>query len=464
MTIPSPPGNSNYTWIMAATGGDTVKPRNTELTKWFRQSAPYVNAHRGHTFVLMLSGETIAHPHFANTVSDIALLNSLGIRLVLVFGAKPQIEQKLRHEGCATRFHRHHRVTDNQAFTLIKQIIGQVQLEITANLSMGLINTPMQGVSLNVVSGNFVTAQPMGVVDGIDYHFTGKVRRIDIAGIKRQLADHSIVLISPIGYSVTGESFNLAADEVATRLATGLKAQKMIGFCEGQGLVNGQQQVISEMFPEQAQEHLARLEASGESHGSGASYLRAAIASSQAGVPRCHLVSYQADGALLQELFSRDGIGTQIVRKSTEQFRRATIDDIGGILELIRPLEEQGILARRSREQLEMEVNQFTIVERDQMVIGCAALYPFPPERIGEMACVATHPEYRRDSRGELLLTEIENQARHLGLTRLFVLTTHSIHWFRERGFNPVELDALPMAKQQMYNLQRKSKILIKEL
>jgi amino-acid N-acetyltransferase len=167
----------------------------------------------------------------------------------------------------------------------------------------------------------------------------------------------------------------------------------------------------------------------------------------RSGVRRCHLISYQEDGALLQELFSRDGIGTQIVMESAEQIRRATINDIGGILELISPLEQQGILVR-SREQLEMEIDKFTIIQRDNTTIACAALYPFPEEKIGEMACVAVHPDYRSSSRGEVLLNALP-QAKQMGLSKLFVLTTRSIHWFQERGFTPVDIDLLPERRKR---------------
>jgi len=441
-----------------------LQPRDTQLVSSFRQSAPYVNAHRGKTFVIMLGGECIAHPNFSNIVDDIALLKSLGIKVVLVYGARPQIEHALREKGIDSHFHRQQRVTSEDAFTLIKQVVGRLQFEINSMLSKGLVNTPMQGASINVVSGNFVTAQPIGVKDGIDFCFTGKVRRIDTQGIDAQLQQNSIVLISIIGYSVTGESFNLSAEELATQLSIKLQAHKMIGFCSELGVLDEIGQVIAEMLPNQAQKRLNELEQSGEIMTGTAIYLRAAIASCKAGVPRSHLVSYQQDGSLLQELFSRDGIGTQIVMESAEQLRQATIEDIGGIVDLIKPLEEQGLLVRRSREQLEMEIERFTIVERDGLVIGCAALYPAKDGITGEMACVATHPAYRMASRGDALVNQVSKQAIKLGLKTLFVLTTSSIHWFRERGFEPGDIGKLPLEKRALYNFQRNSKILIKGL
>jgi len=411
-----------------------------------------------------MGGECLAHPNFNNIVNDVALLNTLGIKIVVVYGARPQIDEALEQHSVQTDFHRHQRITTDPAFKIIKQIVGQLQFEINAQLSMGLINTPMQGADINVVSGNFVTAQPMGIVDGVDYCHTGKVRRIDVDGIKRQLEQSAIVLVSIIGYSTTGESFNLSAEEIATQLSIRLNADKMIGFCSELGVLSQDNNVVAELLPSQAQSYLEQYQEKDSLITGTAIYLRAAIAACKAGVERSHLVSYQEDGALLQELFSRDGIGTQIVMESAEQLRQATIDDIGGIMDLIHPLEEQGLLVKRSREQLELDVHKFTIVLRDGLVIGCAALYPAKDCQSGEMACVATHPAYRNASRGDALVNEISYQARKLGLIKLFVLTTTSIHWFRERGFNPVTLDKLPVEKQVLYNYQRNSKILIKDL
>lgn len=441
-----------------------VRERDAVLVNAFRHSTPYVNYHRGSTFVIMLGGETIANENFNDVVADIALLQTLGIRLVLVFGARPQIDTTLAQAGIRSRFHKRIRVTDTDSFRIIKQVCGGLQLDITSRLSMGLVNTPMQGARLNVVSGNFVTAQPIGVMDGIDYCHSGKVRRIDHEGIRHQLEHNAIVLVSPVGFSVTGESFSVNAEEIAAQVAIHIKADKLIAFCSSQGVKNEGGDVVSELFPEQAEHYLAKLEEKGEDSSGTARYLRAAIASCRAGVPRSHLVSYKEDGALLQELFTRDGIGTQIVRQSAEQARAATINDITGILDLIRPLEEEGILVRRSREQLEMEIEHFSIIERDGLVIGCAALYPFPEESMAEMACVAIHPDYRSTNRGDRLVAKVEEQARRQQIQKLFVLTTRSIHWFRERGFEPVEVNALPMAKQKLYNYQRRSKILLKSL
>ncbi|ENR7552851.1 amino-acid N-acetyltransferase [Escherichia coli] len=441
-----------------------VKERKTELVEGFRHSVPYINTHRGKTLVIMLGGEAIEHENFSSIVNDIGLLHSLGIRLVVVYGARPQIDANLAAHHHEPLYHKNIRVTDAKTLELVKQAAGTLQLDITARLSMSLNNTPLQGAHINVVSGNFIIAQPLGVDDGVDYCHSGRIRRIDEDAIHRQLDSGAIVLMGPVAVSVTGESFNLTSEEIATQLAIKLKAEKMIGFCSSQGVTNDDGDIVSELFPNEAQARVEAQEEKGDYNSGTVRFLRGAVKACRSGVRRCHLISYQEDGALLQELFSRDGIGTQIVMESAEQIRRATINDIGGILELIRPLEQQGILVRRSREQLEMEIDKFTIIQRDNTTIACAALYPFPEEKIGEMACVAVHPDYRSSSRGEVLLERIAAQAKQSGLSKLFVLTTRSIHWFQERGFTPVDIDLLPESKKQLYNYQRKSKVLMADL
>ncbi|MGR5059587.1 amino-acid N-acetyltransferase [Vibrio rotiferianus] len=445
-----------------------MKIRSTALVKGFRQSTPYVNAHRGKTMVLMLGGEAVADKNFGNIINDVALMHSLGIKIVLVYGARPQINQLLEKQDLTTPYHKNVRITDEAALSVVMQAAGQLQLAITARLSMSLNNTPMAGTQLNVVSGNFVIAQPLGVDDGIDYCHSGRIRRIDTNAIHRTLDQGSIVLLGPIASSVTGECFNLLSEEVATQLAIKLGADKLIGFCSEQGVIDDNGNAVAELFPIEAEHVIKKLTENTSpdtDYNSGTlRFLKGSIAACRAGVPRSHLISYKVDGALIQELFSFDGIGTQVVMASAEQVREADIDDIGGILDLIRPLEEQGVLVRRSREQLEQEISKFTIIEKDGLIIGCAALYPYIEERKAEMACVAIHPDYRDGNRGLLLLNYMKHRSKSDCIDQIFVLTTHSLHWFREQGFYEVNVDYLPVVKQDLYNFQRKSKILALDL
>lgn len=425
--------------------------------RWFRNTAPYINAHRGKTFVLMLGGAVAQHENFPNIIHDIALLNSLGVRLVLIHGSREQIDQRLQAAGLESVMHDGIRVTDNAALEHVKDAAGSLRAQIEALLSMGLPNSPMQGSQMRVCSGNFVTARPIGVVDGVDFHHTGKVRRVDAIGIHRQLEDSSIVLQSPLGYSPTGEIFNLALEDIAVHCAAAIKADKLILLGCAEGILDGAGELIRQCT-------VGNIDTLDVSDIEQASLLHTAGRACRAGVPRCQIISYEDDCALLQELFTHDGSGTLVANDDYEQSRQANIDDVGGILELIEPLEQQGVLVKRSRELLETEIDRFRLLERDGRIIACAALYPFPEESCGELACIVSHPDYQGGRRGQRLLQALEAEARRLGLGRLFVLTTQTAHWFLEQGFVERSRDELPGQKQSLYNLQRNSKVFFKQL
>jgi len=433
---------------------------NNEFVNWFRASSPYIHAHRNKTFVISFGGEAVLDEDFDHHVHDFALLNSLGIRLVLVHGIRPQIDQRLNKLNAAPRFNNNLRITDDLALQCVKEAAGLVRVEIEALLSMGLANSPMAGAKIKVASGNFVIAKPLGVIDGVDYCHTGEVRRIDSAAIHQQLDQNNVVLISPIGYSPSGEVFNLSAEQVATSVAIALKAEKLILLTEKNcyNPSNGEQ--IQQMTTAEAG---VFLEQHHELHDSISLSLKAAIQGCQAGIARVHLINRSHDGALLLELFTRDGLGTLISSTAFEELRAATLADIGGILELIKPLEQQGILAKRSREKIEMEITDYIVIERDGLIIGCTALHPNPQGRFGAIACLAVHPDYQGSARGDRLLDYVYRKAKQLGLKKLFVLSTKTMHWFIERGFLSSDLDSLPDPLKALYNPERNSKILCKD-
>ena len=431
-----------------------------QLVSWFRQSAPYINAHRGKTFVLMLGGDAIAHANFVNTVHDIALLNSLGIRLVLAIGARPQIEAQLATEKLKSIFHQGLRVTDEHTLQVVKRASGAVRAEVEALLSTGVPNSPMHGAGIRSVSGNFVTAKPIGVRDGVDFCFTGEVRKIDASAIRAELDQGNVVVLPNLGYSPSGEIFNLSVEDVATQVAIAIQADKLIAFSEAPGALDEKGKLLRELRPGDC----ASLINSNTATPQVQQALRACYNALDNGVSRAHLIGYGINGALLTELFTRDGCGTLITQLGFEQIRSATIDDVGGILQLIQPLEEQGILLRRSRELLENEIGNFTVMERDGMIVACIALYPYAKEKTAEVACVATHPDYRSAKRASYLLQQVEQDAKTRKLKSLFVLTTQTSHWFMEKGFVAAELSALPAEKQKLYNYQRNSKIFVKKI
>jgi len=432
----------------------------SQFVSLFRSVAPYINLFRGKTFVIAFGGKAISGP-FARTLAyDANLLAALGVRLVLVHGARPQIEEELREKGLESKTYGGYRITDAATLDCVIDAVGSVYLEIDALLSQGLPDTPMANSTIRVVAGNFITAKPVGVIDGVDMQYAGVVRKIDAEGIRAQLGIGNIVILSCLGASPTGEIFNLAMEEVAEATAIAIGADKLIFLTDSQGVTDSQGKLVDEMTADAAE----RLISQGDWLSPDLRrYLPCAVRASRAGVGRVHMIGFNEDGTLLLELFSRDGVGTIVTRESLEILRDARPDDISGLVALIEPLEESGALVRRSRELLEREITRFSVIEHDKLIVGCAALYPYGDDQ-AELACMAVHPQYRRWGYGEQLLKRIETRARAVGIRHLFVLTTVTSHWFRERGFVEKTLADLPEEKRLVYNLQRRSKIFAKTL
>ncbi|MEO8157503.1 MAG: amino-acid N-acetyltransferase [Betaproteobacteria bacterium] len=435
--------------------------QQAHFVRWFRAAAPYIHAFGGRTFVIAFGGEVVADGSFVSLTHDLNLLASLGVRLVLVHGARPQIDAQLQTAGLKTQYVRGIRVTDERALASVKQASGQVRVEIEALLSMGLPNSPMANADIRVASGNFVTARPRGVVDGVDMCYTGEVRKVDADAINTRLDDGELVLLSPLGYSPTGEIFNVTLEDIAAETAIALGAEKLVFMMNEPGLKGKNGSLVRELTVSDAEKLLRKGQALSDD---ARLYLPHAIKASKGGAARVHMISRHADGALLLELFTHDGIGSMLTRDPLEQMRDATIEDVGGILRLIEPLEADGTLVKRSRELLEIEISRFSVLEHDKVIVGCAAIYPFQNEKSAELACVAVHPDYRDFGAGEQLLKWIEARAKKQRVKRLFVLTTRAAHWFIEHGFAEADLNSLPTQKQALYNYQRRSKVLIKSI
>lgn len=425
--------------------------------QWFREASPYIDAHRGETFVIYIGGEAISDDNFHNIICDISLLASLGVHLILVHGARSHIDE---HLMTASDFSSGIRITTEEEMKRIQEVIGRLNTEIQAKLSLSIPTSLLPGKSAQiVVSGNFVKAKPLGVKEGVDFQQTGEVRKLNSETISKQLDSGAIVLISPIGYSPSGEIFNLDAQDLASHVAIAMKARKLVFYVSGSGVLDRNGKVLNELQPGTVVD-IDFSSASGNQDIE--KIVSLAGDTCLAGVNRCHLISYKEDGALLKELFTRDGIGTQISRHSYEKLRSSEIEDLAGVIALITPLEEKCVLVKRSRELLESELENFMVIERDGLVIACAALYPY--EKMGELACLAIHQDYRNDEKGDMLLKSIEVKALSLGIKQLFVLTTQSAHWFSERGFASESLDMLPKSKLELYNKTRNSKLLVKTL
>lgn len=430
-----------------------------QFLQFFRGTSPYIHAHRGKTLVICVSGESLDAAS-ADIIADLALMRSLGLRLVVVFGSRPQVSSAFKAAGIEEVFHGALRVTTAESLTVAAGAAQQLLLRLQAGFSVGLVNSPMHGAAVRAVCGNYVYAKPQGIIDGVDYQFTGTVRKVDAAQIRAQLDAGNIVLIPPYGFSVTGELFNLSALEIANAASRALQADKLVIMGDRSALPDPEQQ--SQITPQALHQHLTQV----SSDTPGYQEALTALNASRQGVSRVHVISGEENGALLQELYTRDGCGIMISRDDYDQFRTATSDDIGGILELLKPLEDQGILVRRSREQLERDIGEFVVNERDGMIIGCAALHLFDTDqgKHAELACVAVHPDYQTHGRGARLLAHVEDTARARHIHQLFALTTRTIHWFREQGFVPGQLSDLPDSRQALYNYQRNSRILIKPL
>ncbi|MDT7928072.1 amino-acid N-acetyltransferase [Tepidimonas sp.] len=437
---------------------------------WFRSVAPYIHKFRHQTFVVGITGEAIAAGKLPNLVQDLALIQSMGVRVVLVHGFRPQVDEQLRAKGHAARFHNGMRITDSVALDCAQEAAGQLRFEIEAAFSMGLPNTPMAGATVRVISGNFITARPVGIVDGIDFQHSGLVRKVDTAGIVRALDMGALVLLSPFGFSPTGEAFNLNMEEVATSVAVALQADKLIFVTEVPGIrlrpfdPPGDDNPIDTELPlADAERILAEAPVPTVPTDPGF-YLQYCVRACKGGVERSHIIPFAVDGSLLLEVYVHDGIGTMVVDEKLESLREATPDDVGGILQLIEPFEKDGTLVKRSRTEIERDIANYTIIEHDGVIFGCAALYPYPEARTGEMAALTVSPQAQGQGDGEKLLKRIEQRARLMGLESIFVLTTRTMHWFLKRGFEPVSPDWLPEARKRKYNWDRRSQVLVKRL
>jgi amino-acid N-acetyltransferase len=434
--------------------------QDAQFVAFFRQVAPYIHAFRGSTFVIAFGGELVEAERLNATVQDISLMHALGIKIVVVHGSRPQVNAQMALKGVQGKFERGVRVTDAAALECAKEAAGEIRLDIEALFSQGLPNTAMQNARVRVVSGNFVTARPLGVLDGIDYQHTGLVRRVDAEALRNVINSGAIALLSPLGFSPTGEAFNLAMEEVATQTAIALNADKLIFLTETAALAHADGSKIAELEYDDA-EVLLKQNTFGENE---SDYLRHAIRACKGGVERTHIVPFAQDGATLLEVFTHDGVGTMITEEALEALREATIDDVGSIIQLIEPLEADGTLVKRGREKIEREIDCFSVLEHDGVIFGCAALYSFTAERMGEMACLTVAPESQGTGDGERILKHIEQRAKNLGLKKLFVLTTRTMHWFIKRGFVQASPDDLPSARKSSYNRNRNSQVLIKTL
>lgn len=457
---PAPDDELPFSPPPATGAAGAVAPGNEQFVAWLRQVAPYIHAFRGRTFVIAVPGELVAAGRLNALIQDLSLLQAMGVRLVVVSGCRPQINEQLLLRGQTPRYHNGNRITDQVALECAKEAAGEIRLDIEASFSQGLPNTPMAHSAVRVISGNFIMARPVGIVEGVDFIYSGLVRKVDARQIRASLDNGLLVLLSNIGFSPTGEAFNLTMEDVAAATAIALDADKLVFVTEVPGVLDDNGEVETEISEIEAKALLAR----GNLPNVTRHYLWHALRACEGGVARSHILPFNLDGSVLLEFFLHDGVGTMVVEETLEALREATIDDVGGILSVIQPLEEDGTLVKRDRTLIESEVSNFTVIVHDRVIFGCAALYPFPADGMAEMACLAVSPQSQGQGDGERLLQRIEQRARAQGLKKLFVLTTRTAHWFLKRGFQLGTVDDLPGQRKNLYNWQRKSLVLIKSL
>ncbi len=443
---------------------------NFTFVPWFRSVAPYIHKFRNQTFVVGIAGEAIEAGRLTSLAQDLAMIQSMGVKIVLVHGFRPQVNEQLLAKGHTPKYSNGIRITDMVALDCAQEAAGQLRYEIEAAFSQGLPNTPMADSTVRVISGNFITARPVGIVNGVDFQHSGVVRKVDIAGITRTLDMGALVLISPFGFSPTGEAFNLTMEEVTTSVSIALQADKLIFLTEVPGIRSrpsdpaGEDNPIDTELPlAQAEKLLTELPAANQPTDT-AFYLQHCVKACKAGVERSHIIPFAVDGSILLEVYVHDGIGTMVVDEKLEELREATADDVGGILQLIEPFENDGTLVKRSRTEIERDAGYYTVLEHDGIIFACAALYPYPEARTAEMAALTVSPESQGQGDGERVLKRVEQRAKAAGLQSIFVLTTRTMHWFIKRGFVPVDPDWLPEARKRKYNWDRKSQVLVKKL
>jgi len=439
------------------------------FARWFRLAAPYINTFSNKTFVIAFGGELLDEDQFTALSHDINLLTCLNVKIVLVHGARPQIDQKLKEKKISAQLVRNVRVTDDLTMEAVKEANGLIKINIESTLSSSLLNSPMAGSDIKVSSGNFITAKPLGVIEGIDMQHTGEVRKIDSAAIKKKLDNKELVVISPIGYSPTGEVFNLTMEDVALKTSIALEADKLIVLIDSDGIFNLRNELLHEMTLEKAVNLYKSIAKNNPKkheliniNSNELDLLEIAIKASKAGIHKIHLINRHIDGAILQELFTDEGVGTVITEKALDTIRQANHNDVKSIHRLINPLEAGGYLIKRGKERIDHDIDNFFVIEHDKKIIGCAALYPYNDHI--EFACFAINKNYQSKGFGSKLYNYCEEMAREKSYKYLFALTTRTEHWFIEKGFKEENIQKLPKKRLESYLPERNSKFFIKKL
>lgn len=463
-TVTSPFSVDSLSERICTNDDDLYAPRVEQaFVDTFRMSSPYIHAHQGLVFVIHIPGTLLEEPNFMSVMQDIALMSIVGIKLILVLGPQSKIDRRLQMEKIPPRFVNGTRVTDSRTLQIVMEIAGSMRFEVEGTLSRGVTSMPCAS-RMSIVSGSFYLAQPLGVVNGEDFGYTGKVRRIDVESITKRLDQGDVIILPNIGSSPSGQHFNCQSEEVAAACAAQLKAEKLIFMGSGETLYDSRTQFAIPNLTLKSASDFLKLRA----HQLPPDFrlsLECSVNALEKGVRRAHILNRHHDGVLLMEMFHRDGVGLMVATDQYEGFRVAELSDVNGVMDIIEPLQSEGILRYRSRTALERCIGEFVVFERDGMIIACMSLSVLPDDPTwAELGCVAVHKDYRKLGKGNVMLKYTELMAYDMGVRNLIILSTQSFDWFMERGFTEVPVDDLPASKRLNYDETRKSKIFHKPL
>lgn len=436
--------------------------KHQEQVDLIREVFYYQSRFDGKTIVLKIDYPILNAPHFPQLLKDLAMLRSTGIEIIIIPGARGWIDAVLKEYDTESEYVDGVRIATEDSIPFIRMAAFDV-----ANRLM----TTLTAFQANAVIGNFTRARGIGVINGVDFQNSGRVEKI-LTQPLQQILDQGMIPIFPcIGWNAAGKPYNLSSDEIALAVAEALQAEKLFfvtdsdGFMDTRfklppGLVKNSDGRVARLSLEEAEEVL-HLNAGNPD--SDLKYLDMALTACRRGTERAHVVDGRLEGAILREIFSNLGVGTMVYGNEYEAIRPMKADDIGDVLRLMRPLIEDGILVKRTDDQLMAQQGDFVVYSIDDVVHACGSLHDFG-EGQGEIAAIATNPVYGHLSMGRKILSYLVEKAAKAGMNRAFVLTTQTVDWFEQLGFVEADLESLPLRKRETYNHARKSRILALEL
>jgi amino-acid N-acetyltransferase len=414
----------------------------------------YIPQFREKTFILAIDGAIVTDENFATLLLDVAVLRSLNIRVVLVHGASAQIKALADEQNVKASDLYGGGVTDAATLNLALTAANRLTHEILEGLSAN---------DLRATSTNAIIAHPMGIIQGVDHLFTGKVERVDVEMLQSLLSQGVVPVIPPLGFDGDGKTYRVNSDGVAVAVADALKAIKLIFITAQDGLIYSGK-LIRQMLVADLQKLLQQNVAGFAPEV--LSKAQHAAAACLAGVPRVHIINGKVDEGLLAEVFSNDGIGTLIYANEYQQIRPAKKKDIRAIQMLTKAAVESDELVKRTRASIEKSLGDYYLFEIDKNPVACVALHVYPEQKKGELACLYVNPSFENQGIGRKLIQFVENKARDMSLGELLTLSTQAFTYFQSKGgFAEGTPEDLPPARREKYEQSgRNSKVLVKKL